>query len=217
MNQLLNILIADDHRMFAQTMTMIFERAGITAQVDIVKNGKEAIDQCLTKDYDLAVLDVNMPLIDGIEALKEILRHRPGLKVLMVTMLTEYEKLLPALEAGARGVVSKRADVNELIKAIRAILNGKLVIPTFLEDYLQTHPKPKGKFQQESISVNELISKREKAIIKLITEGLTDTEIAAVLSISPMTAKTHRKNLLAKLKLRNTAQLVRFAVENKLV
>lgn len=213
----LNVLIADDHRMFAQTMMMLFEKAGIQARVDIVENGREAIDRCLSADYDLALFDVNMPLIDGIEALKEIRRHRPQLKVLIVTMLTEYEKLLPALTAGARGVVSKRSDMEELIRAIRSVLRGELVIPPFLANHIQQLPKGKRGEIDQTLSVSSLISARERSILKLIAEGLTDAEIGDTLSISLMTAKTHRKNLLAKLNLRNTAQLVRFAVQNGLV
>lgn len=217
MQHSLNILIADDHRMFAETMKLLFERSGNVAKVDIVVNGREAIDKCLSAEFDLVVLDISMPLIDGIEALKEIRRHKPEQKVLMVTMLTEYEKARQALEAGARGVVSKKSDTEELLKAIKSILNNELVIPAILTGTGHGKYSRKGRVQQAAIFSDNVISPRERDILKLITEGLTDSEIASTLSIAPMTAKTHRKNLLAKLNLRNTAQLVRFAVENKLV
>ncbi|HUM48037.1 MAG TPA: response regulator transcription factor, partial [Chitinophagales bacterium] len=171
MTHTLNILIADDHRMFAETMKMLFEKYNMAAQIDIVGNGKEAIDRCLSGQFDLVILDISMPLIDGIEALKEIRRHKPDLKVLMVTMLTEYEKPLQALEAGARGVVSKKSDTEELINAIRRVLNNEIVIPSFLSENGKSRAQRSGR--PVAFTTDTIISPRERDILKLISEGLT--------------------------------------------
>ena len=213
----LQLLIADDHQLFINGLRLILKETLDLDIPDYALNGKEAIELCLKKTFDIVVMDINMPIIDGIEATRTIKAHRPETKILIVSMLSDLDAVSNAMKAGADGFLIKNADAAEFIKAFHAIQNGKI----YLSDYFSTliHTQKNGDAaRKDYIRFSEnIITAREKSVLKMICEGFTNPEIAETLFLSVATVNTHRNNMLAKLSLPNTAALVKFAVDNKLV
>ncbi len=217
-DQKFKLLAADDHRLFIEGLKLVLkEEAHITIEAYAL-NGKDAIEKCIKDDFNMVLMDINMPVIDGIEATREIKRHKPGIKILMLSMLADYSSVIKALKAGADGYLIKNANTDELLFALKQIQKGEIYLSESLSKlFTKNHT---GHFipREEYIRFSEnLISPREQQILKLIVEGYTDQQIADTLFLSDKTVSTHRKNMLAKLNLNNTAALVKFAMENKLV
>jgi two-component system nitrate/nitrite response regulator NarL len=213
----LKLLIADDHRMFIEGLQLMLRHE---LQMDIVAfaiNGKEAIEMCVKYDIDIVIMDIHMPLINGIEATKMIKQICPCIKVIITSSADNTTIVADALKAGADAYVLKDAGCDELAKAFKTIATDEIFISRSLAHFFM-HTTGQHKTREECIQFKEnFITPREQAIVKLISEGCTNQQIADTLSIAVSTADTHRKNILAKLRLPNTAALVRFAVENKLV
>jgi len=212
----LRILIADDHRLFINGLKLILKE---TMDLDIGEfalNGKEAIEKCRRQDFDIVIMDINMPVIDGIEATRQIKLQKPETKILIVSMLSDMDAVSKAMKAGADGFLIKNADATEFKKAFNAIENGKIYLSDYFSNYVQG-AKPDATREDYIRFSENLITAREKSVLKMICEGFTNAEIAATLFLSVATVNTHRNNMLAKLNLPNTAALVRFAIDNKLV
>lgn len=213
----LQLLIADDHRMFMEGLRYLLTREMQVAIKEVALNGKEAIEKCNDPDIDIVIMDVNMPVISGIEATRTIKQLYPRIKVMIISSADDLVTVTNALRAGADAYVLKDTGSDELIKAFRSILKNQVFVSSALNFFPACETGP-VKTRAEYIQFSEsLITPREQAILKLISEGYTNQEIADTLFIAVATADTHRKNMLAKLKLPNTAALVRFAVENKLI
>lgn len=215
----LKILIADDHTLFAQGLTYLLKEELQIESIEAVYNGKSAIGKVLNTDYDIIIMDVNMPFLNGIEACAEIKRFRTKTKVVFVSMKADMLTVAQALKAGADAYILKGNDHNDFKTAFKQIYNNEIFLSEQIKHYFQSDsPNQIRKSSIDCIDYsNKLISVREKEIIKLVCDGLTSDKIAEVLSISARTVDTHRNNILNKLKLNNIAALVRFALENKLV
>jgi DNA-binding NarL/FixJ family response regulator len=214
----LKMLVADDHRLFIEGIKLVLQDVAHVSIDGYVLNGKDAIDKCRKGEFHFVLMDINMPIIDGIEATREIKRLNPEIKVLMISMLSDYASVEKALKAGADGYLIKSADSKELLKAIRCIQNGEIYLSETLSKLFNKDHTGNLTTQKDYIRFTEnLITPREQSVLKLIVEGFTNKQIADTLSISVKTADTHRKNMLAKLSLPNTAALVKFAIENKLI
>lgn len=213
----LKILIADDHQLFINGLRLILKETLDINITDYALNGKEAIEQCRRKAFDIVIMDINMPIIDGIQATREIKLQHPDTKVLIVSMLSDLDAVSKAMKAGADGFLVKNADATEFLKAFRAIQNGKIYMSDYFTAMVNLQ-KSGGATRNDYIRFSEnIITTREKSVLKMICEGFTNPEIAETLFLSVATVNTHRNNMLAKLDLPNTAALVRFAVDNKLV
>lgn len=211
------LLIADDHQLFINGLRLIFKESLGIEIPHIALNGKEAIDICHQHDFDIVIMDVNMPVIDGIEATREIKMHHPNIKVLIVSMRSDLDSVSRAMKAGADGFLIKNADAAEFLKAFQTIQNGQIYLSDHFAPLLSANKHVKEN-RNDYIKFSEnIITARERSIVKLICEGFTNQEIAITLFLSVATVNTHRNNMLAKLKLPNTAALVRFAIDNKLV
>lgn len=215
----LKILIADDHKLFAEGLTYLLKQELSIESIDTVYNGKSAIGKVLNTDYNIIFMDVNMPLLNGIETCAEIKRFRTQTKIVFVSMKADMLTVAQALKAGADAYLLKGNDHNDFIKAFKQIYNNEIFLSEQIKHYFQ-NDNP-NQIRKNAIAYldysNSLISAREKEIIKLVCDGLTSDKIGEVLSISTRTVDTHRNNILNKLKLNNIASLVRFALENKLV
>jgi DNA-binding NarL/FixJ family response regulator len=209
------LLIADDHELFINGLRLILKQSMGMDIPDYVLDGKAAIDRCRKEFFDFVVMDINMPVIDGIEATREIKLFRPDTKVLIVSMRSDLDSVSRAMKAGADGFLIKNADAAEFLKAFRAIQNGQVYLS---EHFLALMGNPQAATRNDYIRFSQnVITTREKSILKLICEGFTNSEIADTLSLSVATVNTHRNNMLAKLNLPNTAALVRFGIDNKLI
>ena len=217
MNSPLKLLIADDHLLFINGLRLILkETMGIDIP-DYALNGKEAIEKCRRQEFDIVLMDINMPVIDGIEATREIKRHRPGTKVLIVSMLSDLDSVSKVMKAGADGFMIKNADASEFETAFKIIQQGKIYLSDYFSTLINTQKRGDATRNDYVRFSENIITAREKSVLKLISEGFTNQEIADTLFLSVATVNTHRNNMLAKLNLPNTAALVKFAVENKLL
>lgn len=205
------ILIADDHDVVRSGVRSILEAQAGWEVVGEAENGKEAVDQALATRPDIVVLDYALPVLNGIEATRQIRARVPGAEVLIFTMHDTAALVREVLEAGAKGFVLKSDARKFLIAAVESLaahkpfFTGK-VSETLLETYLA-----KGS------AMESVLTSRERSVVQLIAEGQTNKKIADILSISLKTVETHRASAMRKLNLDTTAALIRYAIRNKLV
>jgi len=209
----LNLLIADDHQMITDGLSHILKSEKMIGQIHVAKNGKEAVAIALREEIDIIIMDINMPELSGAEATKIIKKERPAIRIIVVSMLGEPAVVNKLLKSGADAFINKDAGKGELLKAIDMVMQGEKYVSPEISMNLFRYLS-----ERENDPVTEKhLTKREIEIIGHISNGLTNHEIAAKLFLSSVTVDTHRKNILAKLGLKNTASLVRYAVENKLL
>jgi len=212
----LQILLADDHTLVRQGLTKILEEQPDWTVVAQASDGREAVKQTLQLKPDVAILDIGMPLLNGIEATRQLTRRLPDLHVLILSMHAEEAYITQALEAGAQGYLLKDSADTELIRAVSAVAVGKsffspAVARVMLDDYVR-HLAGKG-----IVDRYQALSEREREIFQLIAEGHSNKEIADLLSVSPATVETHRAHILQKLDVHNTAELVLYAVRRGVI
>lgn len=205
-----HILLADDHVLLRQGLKNIIEKMADLKIVGEAGDGLELLQLLHKLTPHLIILDISMPHLRGMEAIREIKAIHPAVKVLMLTMHKDREYLHEAISAGAQGYLLKEDADTELFSAIQAIRQGKIYLSPFFsegltEDWAQTL---RGK---QTIPLEEPLTTREREILKLIAEGKSNKEIADLLFIS------HRANIMEKLNLRKTADLVRYALEKKYI
>ncbi len=209
------ILLADDHTVVRDGLRMVLNSA---ADLDVVAeagNGAEAVELALAEDVDLAVLDVSMPLMTGLQAARELSGRKPELRLLMLSMHDNEQYFFEALKAGASGYVLKTVANRDLIEACRATMRGEpflypAAVRALVRDYLDRAAGGEA-------TPEDPLSPRELEVVKLIAEGFTSEEIAAQLVISKKTVDRHRANILDKLELRNRVDLTRYAIRRGLV
>lgn len=210
----INLLIADDHRMMIDGICAMLRDEPDFEVVATTSNGLETLQELEKKQVHVVLLDVNMPVMDGVETCKQIKKLHPLVKVLALTMYDEGGMIAAMIRNGAQGYVLKNTGKAKLLKAIREIYNGSTYFPDDIKEKLLIDMM--GAKKSGSLPIPKL-TRREKDIIRLIVEECTTQEIADRLFISVKTVESHRKNLLQKLNARNTAGLVRIAIENKLL
>jgi DNA-binding NarL/FixJ family response regulator len=209
------ILLADDHLPVRVGLKLMFDCEPDLQVVAEAEDGAEALRRALTDDVDLAVLDVTMPKLTGIQVARELAERMPGLRTLILSMHDSERCLFQALRAGAAGYVLKSTADRDLVKACRAAMRGEPwlypgAIEALIRDYLERVRKSK------KLS-DDPLSPREARVVKLIAESYTSREIAEALMISERTVERDRVNILAKLQMRDRTQLTRYAVRRGLV
>lgn len=209
---MLKILIADDHPVFRRGLKQIIAETTDMVVAGEATNGWEALSKVRTGDYDLVLLDISMPDKDGMDVLTQLKNERPALLVLMVSMHPEEQYAVRALKAGASGYLTKESAPEELIVAIRKVSTGRKYVSSALAERLAA-------LLQEDAEVlpHEALSSREYQVMCLIASGKTSKEIAGELSLSIKTISTYRSRILEKMKMRNNAELIHYAVINRLV
>jgi DNA-binding NarL/FixJ family response regulator len=207
------VLLADDHAVVRQGLRLILDAEPDLQVVAEAGDGADAIDQGMSQDIDLAVLDVSMPRLTGIQAAAELARRRPELRVLMLSMHDNEQYFFEALKAGASGYVLKSAADRDLVEACRATMRGEpFVYPGAVTALIRDHLE-KGADGEEK----DVLTPRELEILKLIAEAHSSKEIAQMLVISVKTVERHRANILEKLGMRDRVQLTRYAIRRGLV
>jgi DNA-binding NarL/FixJ family response regulator len=203
------ILIADDHRMVAEGLRGLLEPD--FELVGIVEDGRAMLEAVEKLKPDVVVADVSMPLLNGIEALRQLKKKNKNIAVVFLTMHLDVNYAACALEAGASGYVLKHSAPSELITAISSALKGRTYITPFLAGkLLELHRnKPEG-----HLAGVEQLTSRQREVLQLLAEGHPVKEIAAILKISTRTAEFHKYSIMESLGLKSTAELVRFAVEH---
>jgi DNA-binding NarL/FixJ family response regulator len=210
------ILLADDHAMVRGGLKMVLESVPDLTIVAEAGDGAEALDRAIsTADLDLAVLDVSMPRLTGLQVAHELSRHRPELRKLMLSVHDNEQYFFEALKAGASGYVLKSSANRDLIEACRATMRGESFIyppaaSALIRDYME-------RVSEGEEAPSDPLSPRELEVTKLIAEGLTSEEIGEILVISKKTVDRHRANILEKLGMRNRVELTRYAIKRGLV
>lgn len=209
----IRILLADDHSMIREGIKQLLELDSNFTVVGQAGDGLDCLKMLQTSPADILLLDVNMPKMNGIEVLQKIKDENIQIKVLMLTIHNEVDYLLKAVEIGCDGYILKNSDVNLLKKAINSVYNGEVFIQPDLIPILNM-----GLIKQEESSQTlEGLTKREIEVLKLITEGLFNKEIAYKLSISERTVKNHVSNIFKKINASDRTQAAVFAIRNGLV
>lgn len=209
-----NLLIADDHQLITDGLSKLLEAEKIIGDIYTAKNGKEAMEKALNENIDCVIMDINMPVLNGLEATKAIKKERPHIKVIVVSMLCDASIVSKMLKAGADAFINKDTGKSELLIAINKVMQNEKYISPEISANLFTHLDNRNVTNTEN---GKCLTLREIEIVRHIAEGLTNQEIAAKLFLSTVTVETHRKNMLAKLQLRNTASLVKYAADHKLL
>lgn len=210
------ILLGDDHTLVRQGFRKILEGQPDWEVVGEVNNGRDAVREAAAAKPDVVVLDIGMPLLNGIEATRQIVRRSPNTQVLILSMHSDEAYITQALKAGARGYLLKDSADTELIRGVAAVAAGKsffspAVAKVMLDDYVR-HLADKG-----IVDRFESLSEREREVFQLVAEGHSNKEIADLLSVSPATIETHRAHILQKLDVHNTAELVLYAVRRGVI
>jgi two-component system response regulator NreC len=204
------VVLADDHEIVRQGLRVLLEREGFQV-VGEASDGHDAVKLCDANHPEVAILDLSMPLLNGVDAAREIMKSNPRTKVVLLTMHTEDHLILESLRAGVTGYVLKTKAASELVQALRAVCRGEMFLTqsisrTIVQAFLQNTPVP-----------GNPISDRERQVLQLVAEGKTTKEIASLLGISVKTAESHRSNLMEKLNIHDTAGLVRYAIRIGLI
>jgi two-component system invasion response regulator UvrY len=205
------ILLADDHEVVRKGLIQILAKSVPDLSVDEAVSGHEALAWALKTDYALVVLDISMPGRGGLEVLREIRSRRPKIPVLILSMHPEEEYAVRALRAGASGYVTKDSAAEELAAAVRRVLAGGRYVSGSLAERLAVELKPSG-----GRMPHETLSDREYQVMRMLAAGKTVKEIGEELSLSVKTISTYRSRVLEKMRLRNNAEIARYAVENRL-
>ncbi|MGH2868024.1 MAG: response regulator [Solirubrobacteraceae bacterium] len=209
------VLLADDHAVVRSGLKMVLDSEPDIEVVAEAGDGAEAVQKALSDDIDLAILDVAMPRMTGLQAVAELHRRRPGLRVLILSSYDNERYFFEALKAGASGYVLKSAANRDLVEAVRASMRGEpflypAAVTALIRDYLE-------RARHGEATPEDPLTPREQEVVKLIAEGHTSEEIAGTLVISKKTVERHRANILEKLGMRNRVELTRYAIRRGLV
>jgi DNA-binding NarL/FixJ family response regulator len=208
------VLLADDHTVVRRGLRFVLDAEPDLEVVAEAGDGAEAVEKALTEEIDLAILDVSMPRMTGIQAAGELTRRRPELRVLMLSMHDNEQYFFEALKAGASGYVLKSAADRDLVEACRATMRGEpFLYPAAVTALIRDHLDHVGEGEQP----REILTPRELQILKLIAEAHSSKEIAQMLVISIKTVERHRANILEKLGMRDRVELTRYAIRRGLV
>jgi DNA-binding NarL/FixJ family response regulator len=208
---MIRVFIADDHAIVREGLKQIVSEAADMVVADEAKDGNEVLEKTLTGDYDIVMLDITMPGINGLDALKQIKSQRPELPILVLSMHPEEQYALRVLKAGASGYLTKESAPEELITSIRRVSRGMKYVSPSLAQRLASeleidHAKP----------LHETLSDREYQVMCMVAGGKPVKQIADELSLSIKTVSTYRRRILEKMGMKNNAELVRYAMEHDL-
>ncbi|MGE0446786.1 MAG: response regulator [Vicinamibacterales bacterium] len=212
----LRILLADDHTVVRQGLRKVLEERPEWEVVAEAGDGREAVRQAELHKPDVAILDVAMPLLNGIEATRQINRRAPTTRILVLSMHADEAYVTQILQAGATGYLLKDSADVDLIQAVSAVSQGKSFFsPAIARVMLDDYVRQRG--DRGAVDRYESLSEREREIFQLVAEAKTNKEIAALLNVSPSTVETHRAHIMEKLDLHSAAEIVLYAVRRGVI
>lgn len=212
MKKKLKLILADDHQIMTDGLQALLSDVNDIEVVGIATNGKDVLELLGTMTPDVVVTDINMPLMDGVTLTREIITNHQGVRVLALSMSNESEHIADILEAGASGYILKNTGKEELVKAIRKVSAGELYFSDEVSAQMMRAMSARTKKKEVAHEVR--LTEREYEIIKLITQELSNAQIADKLFISERTVETHRKNIFRKTNTKSVVGLIKMAMEN---
>jgi two-component system, NarL family, response regulator NreC len=211
----IRILLADDHTVVRKGLRLLLESAGFMVIADAA-NGREAVSMAEEHKPEVVVMDVAMPILNGIEAARQILTRQPQTAVVFLSMHADESYVLRALKAGARSYLLKDSAEHDLINAVRAVSDGKAffspaISKMLVEDYMR-------QMQERKVEDSyELLTTREREVLQLLAEGKNNKDVANLLNLSLYTVETHRSNIFQKLNLHSGAELILYAIRKGVI
>jgi two-component system, NarL family, response regulator NreC len=212
----IRILLADDHGIVRKGLRLFLENQSGFDVAGEAKDGQEAVRLASELSPDVVVMDIAMPVWNGIDAAAQIVKKSPGIGIIILSMHSDEGYVVRALNAGAKGYLLKDSAEADLVQAIREVAEGRPFFSPAISGLLaEQHIQQLAKKKLEDSY--DLLTEREKQILQLIAEGKSNKEVASVLDLSPYTVETHRNNLMQKLNLHSTAEIVLYAVRKKII
>jgi len=212
----IKLLVVDDHTIVREGICALLELSPETVVLGEAANGKEALEMVEKLKPDVVLMDIVMPVMDGLQATRCICKEFPQVKVLVLTQYDDREHVFEVIEAGAVGFIDKTTVSSELVRGIRSVYRGDSFLSPrvaryLVEDFQHEYPERKNRDSYAQLT------NREKEVLKLLAEGYTTREIADLLVLSPKTVEGHKTRLMAKLDLRNRVELVKYAMQKGIV
>lgn len=213
----IRLIVVDDHKMFRNGIKALLKEVNYIGDIAEASNGQEFIDYIRVMPVDVALMDINMPVMNGIDATHEALKILPGLKIIALSMLNDEDYYFKMVEAGAKGFILKDAGSEELTQAIEQVMLGhNYFSQDLLRNVILSLSTP-AQASDDNEAAPEKFSGREIEVLQQICKGLSNQEIADKLFISPRTVERHRSNLFLKTGSKNSVNLVMYAIKNKLI
>jgi DNA-binding NarL/FixJ family response regulator len=214
----LRVLVADDHEVVRKGLRSILEEQPGWEVIGEASDGREAVDKVRSLKPDVSVVDVSMPVLNGLEATRQMLRNDPETKVLILTMHESDTLIREVLDAGARGYLLKTDASRDLVSAVDAICRNKRyftarVTQMVLDGYLDKKPRTSADADEPTIR----LTPRQREIVQLLAEGKSSKEVAVALGLSVKTSETHRANIMRRLDCHSVSELVRYAIRNNII
>jgi len=212
----IRVLLADDHGVVRKGLRFLLSQDPGVEIAGEAEDGREAVRLAAELQPTVVIIDIAMPLLNGLDAAAQICKTNPRTAVIILSMYSDEEFLIRALTAGAKGYLLKDSAEADVLRAVRAVANGRTyfspaIATTLLEDYMR-------RLQQEGLQDRyDLLTDREKEVLQLLAEGRSNKEVASLLGLSVHTVDTHRTNFMQKLNLHNTAEIVMYAMRKKII
>jgi len=205
------VVLVDDHKLVRDGVKTILERGAEFRVVGEAENGSDAVQLCRKSPPDIVLMDIGLPGMNGIEATTELLRHCPGLKVIILSMFDDENSVVGAIRSGARAFVLKKASSGALLDALRTVARGGSYLSSQVSDRLLSRIQ-RGDLETRDRSPLESLSPRELQVLRLVAEGKTSKDIAALLDLGLQTVRSYRKTMMKKLGVNNVAGLTQLAL-----
>ncbi len=209
----IQLCIVDDHSLFRKGLTLLLSAFSEIREINECSNGQEFIEYLENNKPDIVLMDIEMPVMNGIEATRQALIKYSDLKIITISLFGEEEYYYKMIDAGVKGFILKNSDIEEVLKAIKSVKEGN----TYFSQEILYNVVKNFREVRKSDALQLHLSRRELQILELICKGYSNQEISIELNISKRTVDKHRSNILSKTETKNTASLVMFAVEHKLV
>jgi len=206
-----NVILVDDHKLVRDGVKTILERGSDFKVIGEAENGPDAVQLCRKSPPDIVLMDIGLPGMNGIEATTELVRHCPGIKIIILSMYDDENSVVSAIRSGARAFVLKKASSAELLDALRTVARGGSYLSAQVSDRLLTRIQ-RGDLETHDRNALELLSPRELQVLRMVAEGKTSKDIAVMLDLGLQTVRSYRKTMMKQLGVNNVARRTQLAL-----